>query len=82
MDAVAGTNHLPIKEQLKQRLLDRYELQDLFKVTRGTIHNWCRKGVLSFIKIGGRKYFDAHDVETMLQEHKQLMVPGEGRKRK
>jgi Helix-turn-helix domain len=72
----------PPKERLKQRLLDRYDLQELFNVTRGTIHNWCKKGLLKFIKISGRMYFDLDDMEDMLQEYKQNLVPGEGKKKK
>lgn len=81
-DPVQGNWPPPMKEQLQQRLLDRYDLQILFKVSRGTIHNWCRRGLLSFTKIGGKKYFDANDVYAMLQKYKQTLVPGREQKRK
>lgn len=73
---------LPLKEQLRQRLLDRYDLQELFGVTRGTIYNWCRKGLLRFTKIGGKKYFDAIDVDALIEKNKQTLVPGSTRKKR
>lgn len=81
-DPVQGNWPPPLKEQLQQRLLDRYDLQILFRVSRGTIHNWCRRGLLSFTKIGGKKYFDANDVYAMLQKYKQTLVPVNEQKRK
>lgn len=76
-----GNSPIPIKEQLQQRLLDQYDLQQLFKVSRGTIYNWCRQGLLSFTRLGGKKYFDARDVEEMLQQNKQRYEPGKGEKK-
>ena len=59
------------KENLKHRLLDLYDLQQLFKVTRGTIHNWIRRGLLSYTQIGGKKYFDARELEELLEKNKR-----------
>lgn len=81
-DAVTGTNPLPYKEVLKQRMLDHYDLQEMFKVTRGTIYNWCRKGFIKVIKIGGKNYFDADDVEALIEERKQWIVPGQVQQKK
>lgn len=66
---------LPLKEQLKQRLLDRYDLQELFQVTRNTINNWCKAGILSYCKIGRKRYFDAEQIDALLKERRQWMVP-------
>lgn len=76
------TSPLPLKEQLKQRMLDRYDLQELFKVTRNTIQNWCRAGILNYSKIGRKKIFDAHEIEALLKQRQQTMVPGEEQKKK
>jgi hypothetical protein len=70
------TNPIPRKEQLKQRLLDQHDLLEMFHVTRGTLYNWCRKGFIKVIKLGGKKYFDADDVDDMLEKYKQTVVPG------
>jgi hypothetical protein len=71
---------LSFKERLQQRLLDHTDLQQLFKVSRGTIYNWRRRGILKFIEIGGRKYFDANDIDALLEKYKQTQVPGEQRR--
>jgi Helix-turn-helix domain len=76
-----AANPLPKKEQLKQSLMDHYDLEEMFKVRRGTIYNWCRKGLLKGIQVGGKKYFYADDVDTMLKERKLLMVPGADKKK-
>ena len=68
---------LPTKEELKDSLLDHYDLEKMFNVKRNTIYNWCRKGELKFIIIGGKRYFDLSDLHAMIKERKQLMVPGE-----
>lgn len=81
-EAVPGNNQVPIKEQLKQRLLDRYDLEEMFKVSRGTIHNWCNKGVLTCIKFGSKKYFDAVEIEELFKKYKQTVVTGKGGKKK
>lgn len=71
----------PNKKSLKKRLLDSVDMQEVFNVKRGTVHNWCRKGIVKFIKIGGKTYFDANDVDDLIEKCKQLMVPGEGSKK-
>jgi predicted DNA-binding transcriptional regulator AlpA len=78
--AAAPENHinpLPLKEQLKQRMLDRYDLEEMFGVNRNTIYNWCKAGILSFVKIGRKKFFDALEIDALIKERKQTMVPGE-----
>ena len=72
----------PLKERLKDRLLDRYDLEELFNVTRNTIYNWCKAGLLSFSKIGRKKYYDAQEIENLIEKRKQTMVPGEEKKKK
>ena len=72
---------LPRKEQLKQRLLDQVDLQEMFNVTRGTIYNWCNNGTIKFIKIGGKKYFDADDVDALIIDYKKTIVPEQNKKK-
>jgi hypothetical protein len=73
---------IPRKEQLKQRMLDHCDLQEMFNVTRGTIYNWCRMGILKVIKIGGKNYFDADDVDALILERKQWLVPRQEQQKK
>jgi transposase len=70
MTDTAGTNPLPPKERLQQRLLDQVEIQQIFKVSRGTVYNWSRKGLLPFTQFGGRKYFDVDDLEAVIERNK------------
>jgi hypothetical protein len=81
-DTENGTKPIPRKEALKERMLDQYDLQEMFKVTRGTIYNWSRRGIIKVIKIGGKNYFDADDVDALIQEHKQWIVPVEVQQKK
>jgi predicted site-specific integrase-resolvase len=62
-------------------LPDYVDLQQLFKVSRGTIYNWQRKGLLSFTQFGGKKYFDANDMEAAIEKNKRSYEVGR-RKRK
>lgn len=66
---------MPLKLQLKQRTLDRYDLQEIFNVSRNTIHNWCMAGIIGCTKIGRKKYFDAEEIDTLLKRRIQVMVP-------
>jgi phage terminase Nu1 subunit (DNA packaging protein) len=78
--APQSNSTLPLKEQLKQNTLDRYDLQELFNVSRNTIQNWCNAGILSFSKVGRKKYFNAEEMKQLLEVRKQVTVPGQGRK--
>lgn len=71
----------PLKEELMQRMLDTYDLMELFKVKRGTINNWCNKGELTFTKVGSKRFFDAYAIKAKLEEHWQKQVPGVKRKK-
>lgn len=73
---------LPTKAELKDSLLDHYDLEKMFNVKRGTIYNWCRKGMLKYIQIGVKRYFAVSDLHAMIKERKQVMVPGERKKEK
>lgn len=71
------------KDTLKERLFDRQDMEHVFGVSRGTIYNWCRKGLVSYTLLGRRKYFDVQDVLLMLQTYKQIELPDkkEGKKK-
>lgn len=73
---------IPSKEELKDSLLDIYDLEKMFNVKRVTIYNWCNKGTLEFVKIGGRRYFPKADLHKMLESYKQTGVPEERKKNK
>ncbi len=75
--AQLNNNSLPnIKQVLQKRLLSLYDVQELFNVSRTTIYNWCKKGLLTYSKVSSKMYFDADEINRMLDERKQTMVPG------
>ena len=37
---------------------------------------------VAYIRIGGKIYFDANDIEALLLAHKELMVPGEKKRKR
>lgn len=47
--------------------IDSYDLRQMLHISRGTLHNWCRKGLLAFSKVGGKVYFSTADVEEMMR---------------
>ena len=78
----AKANCPDIKADLKARLLDRHDMAEVFNVSLNTIHNWTRQGLFKTIAFPGRTYYDAVDIEEMLEAYKQQRVPGEKRGRK
>ena len=78
--AAPAVSRLTLKERLKERVLDRYDLQEMLHVSRGTICNLCRKGIISSTKIGGKSFYDAHQIEALLFERKQKQVPANTKK--
>jgi excisionase family DNA binding protein len=66
---------MSLKLQLKQRILDRYDLQEIFNVSRNTIYNWCKAGIINYTQIGRKRYFDAEEIDALLKKRVQVMVP-------
>ena len=71
-----------IKADLKARLLDRHDMAEVFKVSLNTIYNWTSQGLFKTIAFPGRTYYDALDIEKVLEAYKQQRVPVEKRGRK
>ncbi len=72
-------NTLSLKEQLKQNTLDRYDLQEILGVSRNTILNLCKAGIIGYTRVGRKMYFDAQEINTLLKKREQTRVPGEGK---
>lgn len=70
------------REELKRRLLDRHDMAYIFRVSTGTIYNWTRQGLFKIIPFPGYTYYDANDIEDIIEKYKQIRVPGEKRGRK
>ena len=67
-------NYTPLtpKEILGSQLLDRVEIMELLKISKGTYHNWCNQGILVYSKIAGRKYFAIADLQAMIEKGKKI----------
>lgn len=65
------TTAAPSKQSLQQTVMDSVDVQQLLHISRSTLYNWRKKGLIAFSKVGGKIYFDAADVYRMLQERKQ-----------
>jgi excisionase family DNA binding protein len=60
-----------IEEQSVSRiqLVTIEELTKILKVTKPTIHNWRKKGIIPAIHIGGRVLFNLEDVMKAIEQH-------------
>ena len=65
----------------EKRWITNQELQEILKISPGTAQNYRIRGWLSFVKIGGRIFYEMKDIETLLLEHKKNpLSPKEGGK--
>ena len=49
-------------------LLDSQEVASIFKVSKGTINNWRKKGILKSYSIGRRRRFKQDEVYEALEQ--------------
>ncbi|MBE2188424.1 MAG: helix-turn-helix domain-containing protein [Desulfobulbaceae bacterium] len=52
--------------ETKIELYTKDDIRKIFGVSLVTIHNWMKKGFLSYIKIGRRVYFKKQDINAAL----------------
>jgi hypothetical protein len=64
------------KDTLQQKWMDSCDVRELLHISRGTLYNWCRKGLLAFSKVEGKIYFEVKEVEAMLHNAKRSSRPG------
>ncbi len=57
---------LLLKDHLQQKWMDGYDVQQILHISRSTLYNWCRKGLLPFSKVEGKIYYDVDDLNEML----------------
>lgn len=55
----------------KEEWLKSSEVQDLLKISVGTLQNYRTNGTLPFKKIGGTLYYKHQDIEKLLNGHNQ-----------
>jgi hypothetical protein len=61
-----------LKAVLQQTWMDALDVRALLRISRGTLHNVCKKVLLPYSREGCRFYFDAADVEAMLRNYRQV----------
>ncbi len=57
-------------------LLSIVEAAALLGVTKQTVHEWKRRGLLKYHKLGSRSYLKRADVLAALQGHQRTHKPG------
>lgn len=62
-------------------LLSIVEAAALLGVTKQTVHEWKRRGLLKYHKLGSRSYLKRADVLAALQGHQRTHKPGKGSSR-
>jgi predicted DNA-binding transcriptional regulator AlpA len=53
-----------------QRWLKTHEVRKMLGISQGTLQHLSTSGTLPFTKIGGVILYDYHDIEKMIQDHK------------
>ena len=59
-------------------LLSIREAAELLGVTVQTVHEWKRRGLLRFHKLGSRSYILRRDIVAALQGHQRTVKAGKG----
>ena len=59
-------------------LLSIREAAEMLGVTVQTVHEWKRRGLLKYHKLGSRSYLKHADVLSALQGHQRSEKPGKG----
>ena len=59
-------------------LLSIQEAAEMLGVTVQTVHEWKRRGLLKYHKLGSRSYLKRADVLAALQGHQRSEKPGKG----
>ncbi len=52
------------------RYLRSYEVRAMLGISSGTLHNLRIRGELPYTRVGGVFFYDAADIDTLLQRHR------------
>ena len=66
------------RPSLDDELLSIREAAEMLGVTVQTVHEWKRRGLLKYHKLGSRSYLKRADVLAALQGHQRSEKPGKG----
>ena len=67
-----------VPSPLTEELLSIREAATLLGVTVQTVHEWKRRGLLKYSKLGGRSYLKRADVLSALTGQQRTQKPGKG----
>lgn len=59
-----------LKSEPSDRWFKTHEVRKLLGISQGTLQHLRNSGTLPFTKIGGVILYDYHDIEKMIQDHK------------
>ena len=59
-----------------EEVLTLKQAAELLDVSQHTIHDWKRRGLLPFFKIGGRTYFKRAEIVAGLQSQQRTLKAG------
>ena len=62
------------KSEEENKLLTTHDVIKIFNVSRVTIHNWKKSGVLPSFKMGNRVYFNEHEVRRIIEERQSKRI--------
>ncbi|RYY71293.1 MAG: DNA-binding protein [Chitinophagaceae bacterium] len=54
----------------EKRYIDEWDVLRFFKISQSTLYNWIKSGQLFPTRVGGKKFFDLHDIYGRLEEGK------------
>jgi predicted site-specific integrase-resolvase len=66
------TQEKPLKE-VPEDLLSIEDIQNIFKVSKVTVHKWKKKGLLPFYKMNRKVYFKKSEVINSMSHKKRKM---------
>lgn len=61
-----NSREIQIPKQENDALLSRNEVAEKFSVSLVTINSWVNKGILTSVKIGGRRFFKESEILSIL----------------
>ena len=57
------------KSLLKEEILTQQEAADFFRITKNTLIEWSKKGIITPARIAGRVYYKVKDINLLVGEY-------------
>jgi hypothetical protein len=72
-DALTLKTQEKVPEPIPEDLLSIEDIQNVFKVSKVTVHKWKKKGLLPFYKMNRKVYFKKSEVIDAMQHKKRKL---------